>query len=612
MHEQAASVVRDGVILFGFALFFVLLFRKLGLGAVLGYLVAGALVGPQLLGLVGNASETMQIAEFGITILLFLVGLELSPSRLWRMRRDIFGFGLLQVVLCGVAIMAVIGVSQSFTIAAVIALSLPLALSSTAQVLPMLQSAGRLRTPFGERAFSILLFQDLSIVPMITIIAALSRNPAAAEGPPGLLLAVYTVVAISGLVLAGRFILRPLFRIIGNLGEREMFVFAGLFTVIASAAIMEALGLSTALGAFIAGVMLADSPYRHELEADVEPFRSILLGLFFLSVGMMLDLSAVAKQPFFVVGMALALIATKAAVIMGLAMLFRMNWRPALALGLLLSQGGEFGFVLFAQASNAMLIEPEAASLFGAIVTLSMATTPFLMMLTRNLRAEPVSNEVRDGPRADGATALIVGFGRFGQTVGQMLDAQGIQVSLIDTDVEMIDVSRQLGAKVYYGDGTRIDMLRQAGAGEAELICFCIDGEQVTAELVEAAHEAFPNAAIYVRAYDRRQLLKLKGTPVAGIVREVFDSAVRMARMAMTQVGVGEEEIDQTETFYRQRDRERLKLAQGADNVETIRDRMREAGLQWLQGRRPDLEEEIEVIEDIVTDERKATDTGCG
>lgn len=612
---EAVHVLRDGAILFAFALVFVLLFRKLGLGAVLGYLVAGALVGPYLLGFVGNAAETMHIAEFGITLLLFLVGLELSPSRLWVLRRDIFGLGLLQVVLCGIAVSVVVWGSQSFTPAAALALGLPLALSSTAQVLPMLQSAGRLRTPFGERAFSILLFQDLSIVPMITIIAAMSRNPASASGPPGWLLALYTVAAITGLILAGRFILRPMFRAIGNLGEREMFVFAGLFTVIASAAIMEALGLSTALGAFIAGVMLADSPYRHELEADVEPFRSILLGLFFLSVGMMLDLGAVAERPLFVIGMALALIATKTAVITGLALAFRMNWRPALGLGLLLSQGGEFGFVLFAQAQQAQLIEGSAASLFGAIVTLSMATTPFLMMLTRNLRAQPVSDgEKREGPVADGSTALIVGFGRFGQTVGQMLDTQGIQVSLIDTDVEMIDVAGQLGAKVYYGDGTRVDMLRQAGAGEAELICFCIDGEQVTAELVEATHEAFPKAAIYVRAFDRRQLLRLKGTPVSGVVREVFDSAIRMARMAMDHVGVDEEEIERTESFYRQRDRERLKIAFGADNVETIRERMREAGLEWLQGRRPDPVDEMESVDELLPDPepQKATDTGCG
>src|SRR5690242_11635838 len=397
--EGATSLLRDGVLLLGFALVFVLLFRKLGLGATLGYLVAGALVGPQVLGLVGDAESKMGVAELGITLLLFLVGLELSPSRLWRMKRDIFGFGLLQVVLCGLAVAAIVWLFTGFTLAAAIALGLPLALSSTAQVLPMLQSAGRMRTPFGERAFSVLLFQDLSIVPMITIVAALSRNPADQMGPPGWLLAVYTVLAITGLVLAGRFLLRPLFMLIGNLGEREMFVFAGLFTVLASAAVMESLGLSTALGAFIAGVMLADSPYRHELEADVEPFRSILLGLFFLSVGMLIDFDAVAARPGLVFGLAVGIILVKAILIAGIAFMFGMKKGRAIWLGLLLSQAGEFGFVLFGQAASAHLITPEAASLFSAIVTLTMVSTPFLMQVIEwVLRRIPEPAVDLDGP----------------------------------------------------------------------------------------------------------------------------------------------------------------------------------------------------------------------
>ena len=572
-HSAAHSFVAEGAPLLGFALLFVLIFRRMGLGATLGYLVAGALVGPQLLNLVGEAETKMGIAEFGIALLLFLVGLELSPSRLWRMKRDIFGFGLLQVVLCGLALSVVIGFGANFSVSAALALGLPLALSSTAQVLPMLQSAGRLRTPFGERAFSTLLFQDISIVPLITIIAILSRNPADAEGPPGWLLAIYTVAAIVGLVLAGRYVLRPLFKLIGNWGERELFVFAGLFTVVASAALMQSLGLSTALGAFIAGVMLADSPYRHELEADIEPFRSILLGLFFLSVGMMLDLTAIAERPAFVLGMAAALIATKTVVIMGLAMAFREGWRQALGLGLLLSQGGEFGFVLFAQAQNALLIAPEAVSVFSAVVTLSMATTPFLMMFTKRFRADSVvAPGERDGPVADGSSALIIGYGRFGQTVGQMLNAQGIAVTLIDTDIEMIDVAGQFGAKVYYGDGTRIDMLRQAGAGDAELILFCLDGDKIEPELVEAVHEAFPRAAIFVRAYDRRALLKLKGSPATGVVREVLESAILMSRRAMEAVGVDLEEIDRTEDLYRRRDKERLRIQHEAGSLIAARE----------------------------------------
>ncbi len=574
MHEAAegVSMLRDGMILLGFGLAFVLLFRKLGLGATLGFLVAGAVVGPHLLGLVGDAESKMGIAELGITLLLFVVGLELNPTRLWRMKQEIFGVGLLQVVACGLAITAVVWGLAKFSVPAAFALGLPLALSSTAQVLPMLQSSGRMRTPFGERAFSILLFQDLSIVPLITIVAAMSRNPADANAPPGWLLAVYTVLAVVGLILAGRFLLRPLFRLIGNLGEREMFVFAALFTVIASAAVMEALGLSTALGAFIAGVMLADSPYRHELEADVEPFRSILLGLFFLAVGMLLNLQAIADRPLFVLSMALALIATKTAVITLIGLAFKMTWRSALALGLLLSQGGEFGFVLFAQAQAGFLVAPEAASLFGAIITLSMATTPFLMAATKRFREEPVAkDQARDGPKADGANAIIVGYGRFGQTVGQMLLAQDIPVTLIDMDIEMIDIAGEFGAKVYYGDGTRLDLLRQAGAAEAELILFCIDGDQIEPDTLEGVHEAFPNAAIYVRAFDRRALVKLKKSSAVYVVREVLESAVKMARVAMRDLGIAGADIDRAEEMYRSRDKERLRIQIEAGDLRAAR-----------------------------------------
>ena len=577
MHAPSdASLLHEGFLLLGFALVFVLVFRRLGLGATLGYLVAGAVVGPQVLGLVGDPEGKIGFAELGITLLLFIVGLELSPERLWRMKRDIFALGLLQVAACGLAVAAVVAVLANFSPAAALALGLPLALSSTAQVLPLLQSSGRLRTPFGERAFAILLFQDLSIIPLITIIAAMSRNPEDLGGPPGWLLAIYTVVALVGLIAAGRFVIRPLFRLIGNLGEREMFVVAALFTVCASAAVMEMLGLSSALGAFIAGVMLADSPYRHELEADVEPFRSILLGLFFLAVGMMLNLTAIAERPFFVVAMALALIAVKAAVIFAIGMVFRMNWRSALALGVLLSQGGEFGFVLFAQAQYALLIAPEAASLFGAVVTISMATTPFLMAATRRFREAPIERdqEEREAPSADGANAIVVGYGRFGQTVAQMLIASDIPVTLIDNDIEMIDIAGGFGAKVYFGDGTRLDLLRQAGAADAELILFCMDGDQVGAELVEAVHKAFPRAAIYVRGYDRRSVLRLKGAPVQYVVREVLESAVRMARLALQELEVGQEEIDRAEDMYRARDRERLKKQIETGDLRAARDRI--------------------------------------
>ena len=574
MEEAAHSnTLFLGFVMLGFALAFVLLFRRLGLGATLGYLVAGAVAGPYVLGLVGGAEEMIGFAELGIVLLLFVVGLELNLTRLWRMKREIFGLGFLQVAACGLAVTGVILLLTGFSPAAALALGLPLGLSSTAQVLPMLRSAGRMRTPFGERAFAILLFQDLSIIPLITIVAAMSRNPADQGGPPGWQLVLLTLAAMAGLIAAGRFVIRPLFRLIGGLGEREMFVVAALFTVVASAALMQALGLSTALGAFLAGVMLADSPYRPQIEADVEPFRSILLGLFFLAVGMMLDHGAIAERPWFVFGMALALIATKTAVITAIGLAFRMTWRSALALGLLLSQGGEFGFVLFAQAQGALLIGDEAASLFGAVVTLSMAATPFLMALTGRVRTEPASKgEEREGPEDQTAGALVVGYGRFGQTVAQTLMAGGITVTLIDNDVEMIDVAEQFGAKVYFGDGTRLDLLRQAGAAEAELILFCIDGDQIEPDLVHAVHAAFPGAAIYVRGYDRRSVMKLSDTPAEYVVREVLESARAMARMALAKLGLGEQAIQQAEEIYRATDKERLSKQIAAGDIRAARE----------------------------------------
>lgn len=556
------TLLRDGVIMLGAAIALVLLFRKLGLGATLGYLVAGAIIGPQGLGLVGGAEAKLGIAELGITLLLFIIGLELNLTRLWRLRRDIFGFGLAQVVLCGAALAGVVAL-EGFSVAAAVAIGLPLALSSTAQVLPMLQSAGRMNTPFGERAFAVLLFQDLSIVPLITIITALSRAPADPTAPPGWLLGVYTVAAVVGLVLAGRYLLTPLFRLIGGLGERELFVAAGLFTVLAAAVVMETLHLSAALGAFVAGVMLAESPYRHELEADVEPFRTILLGLFFVAIGMMLDLHAVIARPVFVVGLAVMLVAVKAVLITGLAYAFGVRGRAPLKLGLLLSQGGEFGFVLFAQAASARLISAEAANLMGAVVTLSMATTPILMMVSRRFDGANIAprRDDLDGPdKAGQAPVIVVGYGRFGQTVAQMLLGAGFAVTIIDRDAEMIDIAARFGLKVYYGDGTRLDLLKQAGGSEARAIVFAMDKDQLSRDELAEALRGFRQAAVFVRAYDRRVLLDYRGLDVALSVREVFESAVLMGRKTLATLGIADDRIARIERAYRLRDKERMKI----------------------------------------------------
>jgi len=550
----------EGAILLGVATLFVLIFRRLGLGAVLGYLIAGAIVGPHGLGLVGGGESKLAFAELGIAFLLFLVGLELSPRRLWDMRRAIFGLGLMQVVVTGLVLTGLIHLTLGFSPAASLALGLPLALSSTAQVLPGLKSSGRINSPFGEKAFSILLFQDLAIVPMITIVAVLSRAPSDPSAPPGWQMAFFTLWAIIVLVLAGRFVVNPLLRIIGRYGERELFVVVGLLTILASAALMHSLHLSTALGAFIAGVMLADSPYRHEIESDVEPFRLILLGLFFLAVGMVLDVGAVLERPLLVLGLALGLVAVKVVVLTLIVKLYGKPWPVALGLGLLLSQGGEFGFLLFAQAADALLIQPEAASLFSAVVTLSMVTTPFLMLFARNLEFSPAAEpfDLDDPEGAPRGSAIVVGYGRFGQIVSQMLHGVACSVTLIDKKPSQIELSSRFDTKVYFGDGLRVDLLRRAGADEARLIIFCIDDSSVDAAALKPIVDAFPNAKVLMRVFDRRQLLAVEGAGVDGVIREVFESSVAMGLTALRYLDVDPREMEDVEATLRHLDETRL------------------------------------------------------
>jgi monovalent cation:proton antiporter-2 (CPA2) family protein len=562
--EATSAILESGAIMLCAALFFVIIFRRLKLGATLGYIVAGALIGPQLLGLIDDPQQLLSITEIGIARLLFIVGLELQPSRLWRLRNDIFGLGLAQVVLCGVAISAFIHLVLGIPLKPAIAVGLSLALSSTAQVLPMLRADNELNTPQGERAFSILLFQDLSIVPLITIIAAIAPAPPDPGAPTGWALAGMTLAAVAGLVVVGRLLLNPLFRLVGRLGERELFIVAGLFTVVGAAAVMHALHLSVPLGAFVAGVMLAESPYRHELESDVEPFRSILLGLFFLSVGMLLNLGVIAARPLFVLGIAAAVILIKALLIAGLARLFRNSWPRSIRLGLLLSQAGEFGFVLFGMATTAHLIRSDTASLFSAVVTLSMATTPFLMRLVDMLeRREERGGDGLDGPEKSPETsAIVVGYGRFGQTVAQMMQAKSVGVTLIDKKPEMIETAEEFGTKVYYGDGLRLDLLRTAGADTAKVIAFCNDNEggEMTRDAVKAVLKAFPQASVMVRAFDRVHLMDLDGLDLAFAQRELFESAITMGRAALKASGIEPREIERVEREYRSRDCERLEL----------------------------------------------------
>lgn len=555
-----STLLRDGVVYLAAAVAVVPLFHRLKLGAVLGYLVAGMIIGPHLLGLVTDPEATLGFAEFGVVLLLFVIGLELRPKRLWDLRYDIFGLGSAQVLLCGFAITGALLVTTEFTWQAALVIGLALALSSTALDVQILRDQGKINTPLGTRIISIHLMQDLAIVPLLIVTTALSRTPVA-EAPEGWELVWKSLVAIGALVLSGRFLVNPLFRLIAQTGTREVFVIGALLMVVGSAFLMASFGLSMALGAFIAGVMLADSPYRHEVEADIDPFRGLLLGLFFMAVGMMLDLSIILQQPGRILLYVTILLGVKFAVIAILARLFGSNWRDAALTGVHLAQGGEFAFVVLTAAESGLLLASEASSLFAAAVTVSMALTPLLIAgVDRLVERESEDHDVEGPEKAENAPAIIVGYGRFGQTVNQLLAARGIPVTLIDRKPGQIELSGRFGRKVYYGDGTRLDVLRIAGAEEAQLLVYCNDGHQMTNEMLGAVRRAFPNLKVLVRAFDRRHVMQLANADCDVVVREVHESAVKMGRSALKAAGVDEKTIDAIEADYRERDSERLAL----------------------------------------------------
>ncbi len=560
--SHIAAPLLDAVVYLAAVVVLVPLFARLKLGAVLGYLAAGVVIGPGVLGLVADVEGISGLAEFGIVLLLFVIGLELKPSRLWSLRRDIFGLGTLQVVLCGLALTGVLLGVTGLSWQAALVVGLPLALSSTALVMQLLAERELTTTPFGERVFAILLFQDLAIVPLLTIVAVLSRVPDPTTRP-GWEQAALTVAAILVLAAAGRFLLNPLFRLIGRLGVREAFAAAALLTVLGAALVMASLGVSMALGAFVAGVMLSESPYRHALEADIEPFRGLLLGLFFVSVGMTLDLGVVREHWSMVLLLVAAVMATKTAVIGGLARLFGTTTLRACQMGLLLAQGGEFGFVLFAAGTRGLLLDAAAANLFGAVVTVSMLLTPFAARFARAFNPKPVERTDLAGPDAEvrgevPCRVVLVGAGRFGQGVAQMLLARGVEVVAVDIDPEIIDVSNLFGNRVFFGDGRRVDILRAAGAEGAQLLVMANDGSWPPVETLGPIRDAFPHLKILARAYDRLHHLDLLRNDVDYALREVFDGSIALGRAALALLDTPPETIVAIEAEFRRRDDERL------------------------------------------------------
>ncbi|MEO1199435.1 MAG: monovalent cation:proton antiporter-2 (CPA2) family protein [Pseudomonadota bacterium] len=554
----------EALILLGAAVIAVPISKRLGLGSVLGYLIAGIIIGPEVLRLFRETEDMLHVSELGVVLLLFVIGLELKPSRLWSMRKDIFGLGLTQVLLSAAGVMAyphfVLGWSWQASVIA----GFGLALSSTALVMQLLDERGETQSTHGRKSFAILLFQDIAFVPILLLVAILAPHGGEMADPAWLAIAK-VVGAFAVVIGVGHYLINPFFTILARSGAREIMTAAGLFIVLAAATLMALAGLSMAMGAFLAGVLLAESRFRHQLEADIEPFRGMLLGLFFIAVGMTIDLGVlVSNWAALLLGVP-ALIATKFLTIYAAMRLFGSGHNDAIASALYLPQGGEFGFVVYAAAAAGGIITLADSSELIAAVVLSMALTPLLVRLIPRLQFQRKQTDREESFEGAGGTVLMIGFGRFGQMVSQLLLARGIDVTTIDNNLTRIDNAARFGFKVFYGDGRRIDVLRAAGAEHAELILVCTDGKDTTSRIAELVRESFPRALLGARSFDRTQTLELLKSDVDFELRETFESAMVFGRMALEHLSVDDESASEIEAEIRSRDRERLGLQLSGD-----------------------------------------------
>lgn len=562
--SDAPALYSQSLLLLGGAVVAAPLFKKLGLGTVLGYLAAGIVIGP-VLQRITDAEEILSVAELGIVFLLFIVGLELKPARLWQMRRDIFGLGTLQVVLTGLVLSFLAFQSGLLGWQAAIIAGFGLALSSTAFALQILEENNDMNTRHGQRTFSILLLQDLAIVPLLAVIPLLAMRAPEAEGSA---LADFgiAVAAIGAVFLAGRYLLNPLFQIIARTGAREAMIAAALFVVMASAVVLQFAGLSMAMGAFLAGVLLAESTYRHELEADIEPFRGILLALFFMAVGLSLKLEVLAEHYVLILLCVPVLMAVKTAIIYLCCRIFGSPHNDAVRIALLLPQGGEFGFVLFSAAATAGLFSSEMSSLLIAIVTLSMALTPATSALARFLLRADAAEEMEEDFEGAGADVLMIGFSRFGQIAAQIMLAGGRDVTVIDSSASRVRQAATFGFRIYFGDGTRKDVLRAAGIEKAKIVAICTHNQATTDKIVDLIQADYPDAHLYVRAYDRLHTLSLRARGVDYEARETFESGLLFGRKTLEALGVSDDDALAISDDIRRRDEERLAL-QAAEGI---------------------------------------------
>ncbi|WP_024598774.1 monovalent cation:proton antiporter-2 (CPA2) family protein [Pseudoalteromonas sp. TAE56] len=541
--------------------------KRVGLGSVLGYLIAGILIGPYALGIVGDQTDVMHFAEFGVVMMLFLVGLELQPSRLWTLRHSILGLGGLQVVLSAAAIFAFCYWFFAMHWQTALAIGLMLALSSTAIVLQSLEEKGWLKQEAGQNAFSVLLFQDIAIIPILALLPLLAFAPQTstkeisdsiiASWPVWQQVCV-SVAVIAAIIAGGKYVSAPLFRYIAQTHMREIFTIFALFLVVAIALVMQSIGLSPALGTFLAGVVLAESEFRHELEADIEPFKGLLLGLFFITVGASINFELLFNEFSTVIGLVVLLIVVKACILFALAVTFKINSKQQLLFALALAQGGEFAFVLLSVTTTLSILTPEQTSLVTLVVAVSMLIAPLLLMVYEQIQKRSSSALPEFDKPEQISTAkhvIIAGYGRFGQIMGRLLHAQGYEITVLDHSPSQIELLRRFGNTVFYGDAARQELLEAAGAHTAQMLVIAIDNPDKTIEIIKLAHKNYPQLKIVARAIDRRHAYQLLNLKVDAFNRETVDSAINLAVEALELLGNTKQDAERAGKLFRDHDR---------------------------------------------------------
>lgn len=569
MSEEAHSMsLVAPVVLLAAAVIAVPIFKRIGLGSVLGYLIAGLIIGPFGFAFFQDSTAILHIAELGIVMYLFVIGLEMQPSHLWSLRREIFGLGTLQIIICALALTGV-GLLFGFTWQVAFIGAAGFVLTSTAIVMQLLGDRGDLTQPRGQKIVAILLFEDLLIVPLLAIVAFMAPNHVVESTSARLENIGIGLLAIAGLIAAGYWLLNPLFRLLAAAKAREVMTAAALLVVLGAALLMQVSGLTMAMGAFLAGVLLSESTFRHQIEADIEPFRGILLGLFFLGVGMSLDLSVVAQNWQLIVSGVIALMFAKALMIYIVARLTKSPHTEALDRALLMAQGGEFAFVLFSAALSAQVIDSTVKSNLTAIVVLSMVLTPIVGIIFKRFTQAKEKVSLENINIADGlsGSVLMIGFGRFGQVTSQLLLARGVDVTIIDNNTDMIRNAEKFGFKIYYGDGCRLDILHASGAATAQAIVVCVDSKDTTNRIVELVTHEFPLAKLLVRSYDREHSLHLVKQKVDFMIRETFESAIKFGGVILQELGVDEDEVERITEEIRDLDNERFETEIAADDV---------------------------------------------